>query len=190
MCPVYFIQTASYLKTTVSQLYRVNGTTAQAKGVQPDIELPDLLQAHPQREADEPNALISLPIESSKYFKPYNPVSIARLQAAAKAEIAASPYFRFLKKYISIEKIKHEKKDINLKLSDVIEEERQSTQNTPDNNEMKNEKPPYTVQNNTFEKQQMVVDTRLKELNEQWAEFLSDDPYLHVAYDTMLLMIK
>jgi len=34
------------------------------------------------------------------------------------------------------------------------------------------------------------MDERLKESNEQWTEFLSDDPYVHVAYDIMLLMIK
>ena len=184
------IQSASYLKTTVSQLYRVNGATAQAKGVRPDIELPDVLQAHPHREADEPNVLISLPVEGSKYFKPYNPISIAGLQSAARAEVGASPYFRFLKSYIEAEKIKNEPKDINLKLSDIIEEEKRSIQSAPDSNTTRNEKAPYAVQNNSFEKQQMLLNTRLKEQNEQWANFLTKDPYLRVAYDTMVLMIK
>ena len=60
----------------------------------------------------------------------------------------------------------------------------------PDSNAIKTEKASYTVQNNSFEKQQMQVDARLKELNDQWAEFLLEDPYLHVAYNTILLMIK
>ena len=184
------IQTASYLKTTISQLYRVNGTTAQAKGVQPDIELPDLLQVHSQREADEPNVLISSTIESNKYFKPYPPVAIADLQAAAKTKTDASPYFVWLKKYIESEKLNTQKKDINLKLSDAIEEEKISGQNTPDSNAVKNDKAPYTVQNNSFEKQQMQMSAELREMNEQWAEYLNKDPYLHVAYDIILLMIK
>src|SRR5258708_21554092 len=45
------IKTDSYFKITVSKLYRVNGTTAQAKGVQPDVVLPDMLESHPQRQA-------------------------------------------------------------------------------------------------------------------------------------------
>jgi carboxyl-terminal processing protease len=185
------IEAGSYLKTTVSQLYRVNGTTAQAKGVLPDIELPDLLQAHPRREANEPNVLISSPVESSKYFKPYNPIAITGLQAAAKTEVDASPYFRFLKNYINEEKLKSDKEDINLKLSEVIEDKKQSMQkNTPDSNAIKNEKASYKVESNSFEKQQMLVDERLKELNEQWTGFLSEDPYLRVAYDVILLMIK
>ena len=184
------IQAASYLKTTVSQLYRTTGNTAQAKGVKPDIELPDLLQAHPQREADEPNVLISQPIEESKYFKPNTPLAITSLQAAAKTKIEGSAYFTWLKKYIESEKQSSLRKEINLKLADVIAEENSTVQSTPDSNAIKKEKPPYTVQHNVFERQQMLVNTGLKELNDQWDKFLSEDPYLHVAYDVMLLMIK
>ncbi|HUS02446.1 MAG TPA: carboxy terminal-processing peptidase [Chitinophagaceae bacterium] len=183
-------QAASYLKTTVSQLFRATGNTAQAKGVLPDIELPDMLQAHPRREADEVNALISTPIESSKYFKPYAAVNFSDLKAAAKIKTDASPYFSWLRKYIESEKQSLQKKDINLKLIDVISEQNKIVQSTPDSNAIKHVKIAYTVQNNSFEKQQMLVDNRLKELNRQWAEFLHEDPCLHVAYDVMLLMIK
>ena len=183
-------EAASYLKTTVSQLYRATGNTAQAKGVQPDIELPDMLQAHPRREADEANALISAPIESSKYFNPNNPVNFSDLRAAAKIKTDASPYFSWLRKYIESQKLTLQKKDISLKLTDVINEQNKVVQSTPDSNAIKNEKVAYSVQNNSFEKQRMQVDERLKELNRQWAEFLLKDPSLHVAYDVMLLMIK
>ena len=60
----------------------------------------------------------------------------------------------------------------------------------PDSIAIKNEKTCYSVVNNYFETQQMVIDTRLKELDQQWSEFLEKDPYLKVAYDVMLLMIK
>ena len=184
------IQAYNYLKTTVSQLYRATGNTAQARGVLPDIDVPDLLQAHPKREADEPNALISSPIESSKYFTPYPPIAIGNLQAAAKKMVEASRYFTLLKKYIEYEKLNTQKKEVNLKLADVITEENKNVQDKPDSNAIKFEKASYTVQNNSFEKQQMQVNARLKELNEQWTEFLLEDPYLHIAYNTMLLMIK
>lgn len=184
------IETPGYLKTTLSQLYRVTGKTAQAKGVQPDVEIPDLLQLHPRREADEPNVLISSPIEGSKYFKPYPVIPISGLQSAAKIEADASPYFRLLKSYIEAAKIKSQTKDISLKLSDAIEEEKSSGKNNADTTILKNEKTPYTVQNNSFEKQQMQVNERLKEMNEQWKEFLSEDPALHIAYHIILLMIK
>ncbi len=183
------IQTASYLKTTVSQLYRVTGNTAQAKGVAPDILLPDLLQAHPQREADEPNALISSTIESSKYFKPYAPMALANLQSAANAQTNASPYFKYLKNYIDAEKSYHEIKDISLKFSDAMEQKRKE-ENAVDSNEIKKEKASYTVQANSFETQQMQLDERLKDMNDQWKEYLTEDPHLHIAYDVMLLMIK
>jgi carboxyl-terminal processing protease len=184
------IKATGYLKTTMSQLYRTNGNTAQAKGVQPDIELPDLLQVQPQREADEPNVLISVPIPSSKFFKPAAPLLIKGLQAAAKIKTDASPYFVWLKKYMESEKVKTGNKEINLKLSEVIEQENKKVTNIPDSNAIKNQKLPFTIEPNSFEKQQMQVNTRLKEMNGQWTAFLSKDPYLHVAYDIMLLMIK
>ena len=184
------IQADSYLKTTVSQLYRVTGNTAQAKGIQPDIELPDLLQVRPQREADEPNVLISSRIEPSKYFKPYPPISLAGLQSLAKAKTEASPYFIFLKNYIAAGKIKKEKNEISLKISDRIEEEKLSLQNTMNTAILKNEKPSYSVQNHSFEKQQLQVNELLKEMNDQWMEFLSEDPTLHIAYDIIVSMIK
>lgn len=34
------------------------------------------------------------------------------------------------------------------------------------------------------------MNTELQEMNEQWVELLNEDPWLHVAYDVMLLMIK
>jgi len=48
---------SSYLKVTISKLYRINGTTAQISGVKPDILLPEPPAAFGQREADEKFAL-------------------------------------------------------------------------------------------------------------------------------------
>jgi hypothetical protein len=36
----------------------------------------------------------------------------------------------------------------------------------------------------------MLVDEQLKDLNGEWDDFLQADPYVKVAYDVMLLMIK
>ena len=118
------IKTDSYFKVTVSKLYRVNGTTAQAKGVQPDVVLPDMLEAHPQREADNPYVLISPPVEANKYFKPYPVMNLDNLKTLAQQKINASSYFQQLKNYIEFVKAEDENKEVSLKLSDAIEEEK------------------------------------------------------------------
>jgi carboxyl-terminal processing protease len=184
------IKSDSYLKVTVSQLYRVDGTSAQAKGVQPDIVLPDMLEAHPQREADNAYVLISLPVKENKYFKPYPAVALDDLRTLAKNKIDSSYYFQQLKKYIELEKAGDQKRDVSLKLSDAIEEEKKAEREEIHIASAKTGNAPYSVQNNLFEKKQLQVNDSLKEMNNQWTKFLSNDPYLQIAYDMILLMIK
>ena len=167
------IKTDSYFKVTVSKLYRVNGTTAQAKGVQPDVVLPDMLEAHPQREADNPYVLISPPVEANKYFKPYPVMNIDNLKTLAQQKINASSYFQQLKSYIEFVKAEDENKEVSLKLSDVIEEEK-SSKRRYGYCFFKKESAPYTVENNSFEKEQLKVNDNLKEMNDQWTKFLKE----------------
>jgi carboxyl-terminal processing protease len=184
------IKSDSYLKVTVSQLYRVSGTSAQAKGVQPDIVLPDMLEEHPQREADNPYVLISSPIEANKYFKPYPAIALDNLRILAKNKTDTSYYFQQLKKYLELGKQEDQKKDVSLLLSDAIEEERKEALKNIDTVLLKKEATPYKVQNNSFEEKQLQVNDSLKEMNDQWTKFLTKDPYLQIAYDMILLMIK
>jgi carboxyl-terminal processing protease len=184
------IKTDSYFKVTISKLYRVNGTTAQAKGVQPDVVLPDMLEAHPQREADNPYVLISPPVEANKYFKPYPVMNIDNLKTLAQQKINASSYFQQLKSYIEFVKAEDANKEVSLKLSDAIEEEKKVAKEDMDTASVKTENSPYTVENNSFEKEQLKVNDNLKEMNNQWTKFLKRDPYLQIAYEMMLLMIK
>jgi carboxyl-terminal processing protease len=184
------IKTDSYFKVTVSKLYRVNGTTAQANGVQPDVVLPDMLEAHAERESDNPYVLISPAVEANKYFKPYPLMNIDNLKALAQQKINASSYFQQLKNYIQFVKAGDANKEVSLKLSDVIEEEKKAAKENVDTASVKTEDSAYTVENNSFEKEQLKVNDNLKAMNEQWTKFLRKDPYLEIAYDMMLLMIK
>jgi carboxyl-terminal processing protease len=180
----------SYLKTTISQLYRTTGQTAQAKGVQPDIALPDLLDINGRREADENNVLISGAIEGNKYFKPAAPLAIAGLKTAAADKAKESAYFSWLHQYLLSQKKDDLPKDINLKLDEVIAERLLHQNMQADSAGVKNHKPSFLVTSHSFEKAQMLVNPRLKDLNEGWSAFLAKDPYVKMAYDLMLSMIK
>ncbi len=183
------IKTDSYFKVTVSQLYRVNGTTAQAKGVQPDVFLPDMLEVHPQRESGNSYTLISLPVEGNKYFKPYPANDLDNLRTLAQQKIDGSSYFRRLKNYIDFEKA-DEKEEVSLQFSVAMDKEKKALQKNVSADSVIIEKAPYTIENNVFEKKQLEVNDKLKEMNDQWTKFLSKDPYLQIAYDMILLMIK
>jgi carboxyl-terminal processing protease len=66
--------TGSFLKLTVSRLYRVTGASVQATGVQPDILLPVPPGAEFRREADAPFALSPTTVDANKYYRPYPPI--------------------------------------------------------------------------------------------------------------------
>ncbi|MGH2564509.1 MAG: carboxy terminal-processing peptidase, partial [Ginsengibacter sp.] len=184
------IKSDSYFKVTVSKLYRVNGTTAQATGVRPDIVLPDIPEAHPQREADNDYVLVSPSIEGNKYFRPYPVTNLDNLRALAQQKLSSISYFQRLKNNIDLIKASGENKDVSLKLSEAVDEEKKAVEESMDTSSVAVETPPYTVENNAFEKEQLKVNDDLKELNDQWVKFLKKDPYLQVAYSMMLLMIK
>ena len=175
----------SYIKMTVSELYRVNGTTAQAKGVQPDILLPDILDAFPQREADETNVLIAKDIEPYKYFKPYPPIDKTNLISIAKSGMLASSYFTQIKEYVELIRAQQNKKETDLNINDALQEKKIEQSSDSEILKSEKEKPPYEVQSNNYEKEQMLINHSLQQVNEQWATYLNKDPYLHIAYEVI-----
>jgi hypothetical protein len=71
--------------------------------VQPDIELPDLLELTARREKDELNALLPIPVEGNKYFKPCATIKLFHCFANERANQARSVIllFMYIAKYIS-----------------------------------------------------------------------------------------
>ncbi len=183
----------SYIKMTINRLYRVNGTTAQATGVIPDILLPDILSTKAETEADNKQALIIQPIAANKYYKPNAPINLAPIKAAATNEIASS------KAFINIvarkQKIEANKqlKDVSLLLSDAIQL-RKANVIIDDNNDDEEEpvkdsvKAPFTIINHAFETKRLEADSNQKTMNDGWKSYLLADPYLQILYKLMLLM--
>ena len=69
----------SYIKITMSKLFRVNGSSLQATGVIPSVIINDSL-LHIEREADEPFALKATTIAPNKYYKPYPSLPVVNEQ--------------------------------------------------------------------------------------------------------------
>lgn len=178
----------SFIKLTISQLYRVTGATAQAKGVQPDIPLPDILDAVPQREADEPNVLISSPVEGNKYFKAGTPLETGHLKSLAQDLVAHSPFFTALKKYLADLQTAGPGRDVSLQLTEALKEKAKEGNQAETAATDEKEKPPYTVQSNQYDLQQMQSNETLKDISLQWSDFLEKDPYLHIAYSLIVNM--
>jgi len=181
--------TRSYIKTTVSQLYRVNGTTAQASGVIPDVLLPDMLEANAEREGNEPLAIRALNIDANKYYKAGAPLPLASLKASAKSIVNASEYFKKINSYVNFIDRSKQQKDMSLRLSDALVLVEKNEQDIPEFDSAK-QVANFKVINNAYELQRMKTNAKLAAVNEEWKQALSKDPYINVIYDLIISMIK
>jgi carboxyl-terminal processing protease len=175
----------SYIKLTISKLYRLNGNTAQVTGVVPDIVLPDLTDASSQREANEKNAIPSSVIEPNKYYKPLSPLPVSAAQAIAKKEVAASNFFKYVQQYNDEVKEAHRKKDISLLLDDAVQKNQKPDLKSA-NDAAANERALYTVVNLAGQKQQ----SNTEQINKEWKNDLLTDSYIKVAFQVLGAMIN
>jgi len=179
----------SYIKLTISTLYRLNGTSAQINGVKPHIILPDIARASQQGEASEPFALRTIDIAANKYYKPLASLQLNTLESFAKSETEAPGFFSEVNRYLNQAKIKQQPRDQSLLLTDAIQNRKnlpvpeiQAPQEKKDKN--------FTITNHKFEIQRMQSNKALLEMNEERKNDLLTDPYIQIAFDLLLLMTK
>jgi carboxyl-terminal processing protease len=178
--------TPTYLKLTVNKLYRVTGATAQGKGVQPDILIPDLLELHAEREADEPFTLPLANIDANKYYKPYPPINVQNLKIIAAEEIASNDYFKAIAQYARSYQTLREDKDFPLRWSDAIADNKKFTDAQQIVDKARDSaNVVFTVDNNTYQKQRLASDEDLREINDKLREYLLKDHNLSVAYSVI-----
>jgi carboxyl-terminal processing protease len=182
--------TGSYIKLTLDKLYRVTGTTAQFSGVQPDVVLPDIIDAIPQREANETFAIPATGIEPNKFFRPLPPLNKTRLQAYANGIVDTSAFFRSLSNYIAIKKAAMQKKDIPLSWSNAMQQKQKDLEGDDTPSFALNKARSFSIANNQYEQQRLQGNTSLQQLNNTWRSFLEKDPYLQVVYELTIQFIN
>jgi carboxyl-terminal processing protease len=189
------INSSSFLKLTLSQLYRLTGSTAQFKGVVPDIILPDATDAYDTKEKNEPFAILPKVIDANKYYLPNNPLPISLLQEKGKLYEKEEPYFATIAAYINKKKVSRKKEDVSLKLDDLLKSLPKTKDDEQDEDETeftepKKEAELYTIAQNYYEKERIKSDSNLKNTEDRFKKYLAKDPYLKITYRLMLLMIK
>jgi carboxyl-terminal processing protease len=179
-------EASSYIKLTISKLFRINGTTAQANGVKPDILLPDLTDATPEREVNEKYVLPASVIDANKYYKPLAPLPVAAAEGVAKKELAASAYFKYVQQYLDYAKAAGTKKDIPLFIDEYWQNKKKKDEQADAIKEPENEKAIYTVVKPASQKQKQQD----SELDEELKEDLLNDAYVKIAYQLVAAMKK
>jgi carboxyl-terminal processing protease len=186
-------EAASYIKLTTSKLYRITGATAQMSGVQPNIVLPEPVNALQQREADEKFAIPASTIEANKYYKPLAALPIATIQSQAQKEIDADPFFREALAHAGPSKKPANRQDLSLFMDDALLERKKRNPSPgagsagtvqPDKNAV------FAVTNLAYEKQRLQADPELQVMNEERKKIVWADPYIKIAYQLASLMIK
>ncbi|WP_207632502.1 S41 family peptidase [Foetidibacter luteolus] len=175
-------QSESYIKITTGQLFRIDGSTAQFAGVKPDVELPGLLEAQSNKEADEKFALKPTTIEANKYYKAYPPLPVASLQQLAKNIADTSAWFKSLKKYLQVKGQQKEWEDISLKWAPVKEEAEDTDFPEP------GQATYFKIENNAYELEKLKANDGLRQLNDFFKNYLLHDAYLEISYRLLLQM--
>lgn len=83
-----------YTAVTEQKIYRINGKTVQRKGVIPDIQLPDVINALGLREEDTKHTLPSDSVQKKTYYDPLVMLPVKTIRAKSADRIAASPAFK------------------------------------------------------------------------------------------------
>ncbi|HLK29137.1 MAG TPA: S41 family peptidase [Puia sp.] len=180
---------SSYIKLTTSKLYRINGTSAQIKGVIPNIILPDPTDAQKERESNEKFALPASNIDANKYYTAFAPLPTAAAEVIAKKEIDSSAYFKEVIDYVKQQKMPVQKKDISLFIDDVLKSQHKISE-PPDIDDYHEKTNLFSVLNNAYEQRRIRSNKSFKETNDDLRENLSNDPYVKIGFSIINTLIK
>lgn len=188
--PLSFKPNTNSIKLTVEHLYRVTGITVQAKGVIPDIVLPDFFQAAGKREKDQPFSLKPLDVAANKYYQPLQysqPIDMLKQYASGISDTLG--YFSLLNQYIQYFRSLTENKDMILYLPALLEQQQTMARLTHQLDSMK------TNYQNSFmvsRPQKKAVSALPADMitGEVWKKNLSADPYIDIAYRILAIPPK
>jgi len=185
--PLTFNEKSNSLKLTIEHLYRVNGLTVQAKGVTPDILLPDFFQATGKREADQPFVLKPNDISANKYYQSlemHKPLAVLKKYADSIKDTLS--YFQLLHQYIQHYQSMEEIKNVSLYLPAMIKQKQTTIRLTNQLDSAKlSYKSSFIVEDP--EKKNQSTNTSHLFISEIWKKNLLTDPFIDISYRILAL---
>ncbi len=187
-----WLNSTSFLKITTSRIYRITGKSAQQKGIQPDVVLPDIYKGFYHKEKDYPTSLKNDSIIKKTYYTPLKAYPSARLQEASDHRMQSDTIFATIcaTRDSILTFVEKQKNGIDLHLEKMIEREKTKQQLIDRLSQKVTDNSTYSVANNAYEKQIIDVDDYLKEQNRQILNDLWGDPTLIETYKIMIDLIK
>lgn len=180
-----------YVKVTQGKFYRINGSTVQWKGVEPDIALPDLYSTDIFKEKAQPTALVPDQAKPGNYHA-YSALPLQQLQEKSSTRINGDMYFSTVSKFAEVLASYNKPKNIPLQWAPYTQYYKRSIEayNTVKEKE-KLADALLKVENNSFDKDRIILaGKRAGELNSTYLEHISRDKELAEACNIFSDWIK
>lgn len=173
-----------YASVTFEKIYRITGKTAQSRGVEPHILLPDIYDAFTFREYEMPLALPYDSIFKKTYYQPLLSLPIAELKYKSEQRVTANPEFKMREQAAKVLiDAENDQKPVSLSWMDFKSQGEQQRRALE-----KIEKPAeipvqvFTVSHHEFERQRIQTDPHIEEFNKAWVKKLMQDVTLAEAF--------
>lgn len=182
--------TIGALKITVQKFYRINGGSTQLKGVEPDINLPDIYQHIEIGERRDKSALKWDEIPAADYAPIAHPVNAPLLEAQSRKRMAANTNFQLIEE--SAKKMKEKEDDNIYPLNEKAfrKELAASTANSKKMEELEKKAVPLKVTNLKADAAYISRDSTTIARNEAWLKLLKKDIYLSETVNIVHDMFK
>jgi carboxyl-terminal processing protease len=179
-----------YVIMTMSKFYRVTRASHQNQGVQPDVFLPEIFLSE-TKESKLPYALLADSVNKKVIYTPLPGLPTKELAEQSAARISHDEAF---------EKIKHVVDSLNASVDKekkfpLVPDAFRKNQKTDDalyksfDDYLTRPAVAYTVSNNKFDQELVVMDEYGKEINDTLLKETHEDIYLEEAFRIMLNLI-
>ncbi|MBC7867544.1 MAG: carboxy terminal-processing peptidase [Gloeobacteraceae cyanobacterium ES-bin-316] len=176
-----------FVKVTESKFYRVNGSTAQWKGVVPDIVLPDVYSDDRFKERANESAL-QPDLGKTGIYQPLTAPPLAALNSSSRQRIAADDYFKAVDNFSAWLTQYYKGRNIPLQWADYIAHYKKTAEMFKMLGEDEEGSITSTlVRNNSFDQQRINVSaTDSKEINEVYLQQVKSDKTIEEAYRILM----
>lgn len=175
-----------FVKVTCSKFYRVNGSTTQWKGVEPDIKLPDLYDDESFKEKSNPSALLP---DNSKagIYQSLNLPPIEPLAEKSRSRVEKNVYYMAVNKFLDWYRQNKKNKTVVLQWPGYVAGFNSTKKIFKDLNEPVITGDNFSATNNKFDWQRILQSAELtKEVNDSYIKNISSDETIREGYKIML----
>ncbi len=172
-------ETSTFVKTTLGKLYRLDGTTAQHKGVIPDVVLPVFSEDSGQGEASYPTSLRPDQVQPNAYYKPLPKLPVAALAASSKKRVEASEFYKQILEYNKLNA--QETITIPLQAASFEKWAKQNSELVSNKDQAGYKSKAFSVHNLNADQAKITRDSYLKMINNATLENILEDGYIEEA---------